>query len=157
MRFGVRFTNDTGQVLTQFSLAYDGEQWLDQASSDGPDRLVFTYLIGSSPAITDAGFFGVPGLDFVAPNDNPTDRVELDGNAAANRVHISDTVTGLTWNPGEELFLRWTNGRQFQGSPIDEAIGMDDLAFSAAVPEPASLTLLALGATALAARRRRER
>ncbi len=53
----------------------------------------------------------------------------LNGNDPANRQLISATVSGITWLPNQELWIRW-NG---VSHPFDwsHALALDDLTFTA--------------------------
>ncbi len=163
---GTGFVNETGAVLTTFTISYFTEIWAVQGTStanQNEDRVRFSYGF-SGAAITDSNFITsaamtpLPALDAVSPAantitgtvgaDNP-DR-SRDGNAAEWRTLVSSTVSDLTWQPGTTLYLRWNDS----DSPgFDASMGIDDVSFSA-VPEPGALSLTALG-LAWAARRRR--
>ena len=161
---GLQLINNTTETLTSFTITYDGEQYREAAGSTAADGFDLQWSLVSSAAgwkdsPTSGGFYnnGVSGVDyggvansFVAPINNNAGAVSLDGNLAANRVDdISHTFSGITWAPGTELWIRWRDGFTHDG------IGIDDVRFSAAVPEPGALSLLAVGSTALVARRRR--
>ena len=76
------------------------------------------------------------------------------GNAAANRTTLSATLTGLNLQPNQYLVIRW-NDADITGN--DNVVGIDDLGVSAtftSTPEPASLSVLAVGAGLLVKRRR---
>jgi len=81
-----------------------------------------------------------------------------DGHTWANAVgtvheSIADLTLSSAWAAGATLKLRWVDDNA-QGPSPDQLLGLDNVAISS-VPEPASLALLALGATALLTRRRR--
>ena len=67
---------------------------------------------------------------------------------------ISATVSGISWVPGTDLWLRWGDV-QLSGGLADDGLGIDTVRF-VAVPEPASLWLAGLGAIAALSRRRRQ-
>jgi DNA/RNA endonuclease G (NUC1) len=127
-RFGVTLVNTTGQSLTQFTLSYVGEQWRHGGALIA-NKLAFSYLVGATN-INTGTFTAATALDFVAPIITATTSA-LDGNAAANRLAISSTITGLTWNPGQTLVLRWTD---VDDAGADDGLAIDDLTFSAPVP-----------------------
>lgn len=163
---GTGFVNDTGAVLTSFTVSYFTEIWAVQGTGTATpfeDRLRFSYgLAGGGPTatnfITSATMTPVPALDAVSPASNTiTGTVSgddpnrgRDGNAGEWRSLVSATVSDLTWQPGATLYLRWNDS---DSSGFDASMGIDDVRFSA-VPEPTALSLTALG-LGWAARRRR--
>src|SRR5690242_8052025 len=54
--YGARFTNNTGQDLTGFTLSYNGEQWRDGGNATPvAQSLTFGYMVGAAN-IQDPGF-----------------------------------------------------------------------------------------------------
>jgi hypothetical protein len=96
----------------------------------------------------------LPGMTFNAPNvSSPSATTSLDGNAIGNRVAgLTATVTGLDWQPGQELWIRFTDS-----GPAQHQLAIDNFQFSALapVPEPTTALLLGLGTLSLLRRRRR--
>jgi hypothetical protein len=139
-RFGVAFTNDTTSTLTQFSLSFTGEQWrrgdiLAPAPAPG-NTISYQYSVGATNintgAFTNIGSFSSPNTQLAPLN------VALDGNLAANQVAVSAFVTNINWAPGTTLTVRW-NG--FDVSGQDDGLAIDNVNFSADVPEPATFAL----------------
>lgn len=128
---GWRLINDTGQALTQFTLAFRGEQWRNGGNGGGANlnRFEFGYRTTATPGSDiDTGTYTlVSALDFTAPQTSPGG-FALNGNAAANRVERSATVTGVNWQPGETLILRW---RDFDEAGSDDGLALDDVLFFA--------------------------
>lgn len=155
-RWGTRFVNNTGLTLTDFTLSYAGEQWRDGGASTTGSvaqsiRVGYSLNAGSIVDTAASGlvYTDIPELEFISPNVGRTTAAALDGNAAENRTALTATVTGLTWLPGEELWIRWMDSDH---SGNDHAMGIDDLTFSA-VPEPATIGLMLVGLTAVVRRR----
>jgi PEP-CTERM motif len=100
-------------------------------------------------------FNNVAALAWTAPTTLGAEGA-VDGTAAANRVLVSAvTVSGISWAPGTDLWLRWTDP---QASGVrDDGMALDDLSFSAAVPEPGSASLLLVGVLAAGAVRSNQR
>jgi len=73
----------------------------------------------------------------------------LNGNLPANRIQLSQALSGANWGNGDFLWIRWTS----QVNPpfnVSHGLAIDNFAFSAtAVPEPSSLLLLATAGSAL--------
>lgn len=128
---GWRLINDTGQTLTEFTLGYRGEQWRNGGNGGGANlnRLEFGYRITATPGgDIDTGTYAlVSALDFTALQTSPGG-FALNGNASTNRVERSATVTGLNWQPGEILILRW---RDFDETGSDDGLAIDDVLFFA--------------------------
>jgi len=143
--YGVRLVNGGETTIDDLSVSYVGEQWRNGAPNPAAAHsLVFSYRVSSSP-ITSPDWAGaetwtaVPSLNFTGPITGGT-AGGLDGNAAENRIALTGTISGLAWAPGTELFLRWFD---VNDTSNDHGLGIDD--FSAAVPEPTTAGLLALG------------
>jgi hypothetical protein len=71
-------------------------------------------------------------MDITSPVVTGTNTL-LDGNAPANRLPASATLSGLAWAPGQRLVLRWTDAND---PGTDDAISMDDFAFTAQLVGP---------------------
>lgn len=150
---GIRLTNNTSDILGEFTLSYDGEQWRDGgAAVPAPKTLTVEYsttavAINDTPAYTAAP----ATLNFTTPVfTNTGSGAAVDGNVAG-KVSIGPvSVTGFAWAPGTDLWIRWKDPRN---SGNNHATGVDNVSFTATIPEPASAMLLA-GFAALALRRR---
>ncbi|MBI2512564.1 MAG: immunoglobulin domain-containing protein [Opitutae bacterium] len=132
-RFGLVMVNTTGRTITQFTLSYIGEQWRDGGNSTPvAQTLPFEYSLGATD-INTGTFTAVAALNFVSPKFTTTAGA-IDGNANANRTALSATVTGLTWNAGQTLVLRWNDAND---AGNDHALAIDDLSFTTPDPAPA--------------------
>jgi len=80
------------------------------------------------------------------------------GNLAANRVtSLGASVSGLQWQTGQALWLRWVDTND---KDSDHGLAIDDFSFNAsvsAVPEPQSWLLMGLGLLAFAGVQRARR
>jgi hypothetical protein len=133
IQYGLLLTNNTGGVLDSFTVTYDGEQWRDgNPSPTALHRLTFDYLIGSGLTLATAGYTSVPALDFEGPVSSGAAGA-LDGNNPPNNVTgISDTISGISWAAGQELFLRWTD---LDSASNDHGLAIDNFSFSARAPD----------------------
>lgn len=148
MYLGVRFDNASpGWTLTSFSFRFYVEQWRDGSEDSWVNYLGFA--INPSGGLTDPGFLE-PATVVNVVNSNAG---AVDGNTY--RYLVTGTVTGITWAPGDELWLRWRDPND-PGS--DHGLAIDDFSFSA-VPEPTTLALvgIGMGAAGLATRRLRRK
>ena len=158
--FGLRLQNDTATALDTVTISYTGEQWRNGGNT-AVQKLAFSYQVSGSAftspiGVGDAGWTSFSSLDFNSPITGAS-AAALDGNAGANRTLFTGIVlTGVTVNPGEEIFLRWLD---IDDSGNDHGLAVDDFSvrFSVAVPEPAVGSLLGLAALGLLMRLRNRR
>jgi hypothetical protein len=139
--FGVQLRNTSGTTLTSLTLSYYEEQWAKGAVTANDQVIPFQYSLGAS-SLTSGSYASFAALDMHSIIDGNGVFGSLDGNAAVNRQLISGTISGLSWAPNQNLWLRWAG----VSHPLDgsHAMAVDDLSFSA-VPEPGAGSL-AVGA-----------
>lgn len=147
--YGTQIQNSTGATLTEFSLSYVMEIWRLSGNSV-ENSLTVSYRVGGSE-FAGGSWTEVPALTLTSPAGTSS-TVLYDGNHPDNQL-LSPTVTvsGLSIPAGESLWIRWLD---MNDTGVDNGIGIDNVQFSA-IPEPATATLLGLGALALLALRRR--
>jgi hypothetical protein len=137
MFMGVRLTNNTGQTLNQFTLAFDGEQWRDAGSST-VTPVNFSWIVTPATAADStihqiAGYSAVPELAFSSPVATAT-AAAVDGNSAGKVTVTPFTVTGINWTDGSDLWLRWSDQQQM--TITDHGMAIDNVAFSASIGAP---------------------
>ncbi len=138
----VGITNNTGMMLEQFTIQYDGEQW--RAANTNAQSLVLEYGFGSS--FTTVAAWIAPGSGFNFTSPNLTTGGAINGNDAANRVAgLGGTISDLEWNVGDTLWIRWAD---FNDAGNDHGLAIDNFSFTA-VPEPTTLTLIGLASIAV--------
>jgi regulation of enolase protein 1 (concanavalin A-like superfamily) len=104
--WGACFVNNTGKTLTSFVATYSGEQW--RSDSTTARTMSFAYKIGTSSNLNDNTIPWIPWapLNFTSPVTSGVGALE--GNAAANRsAGISSIITGISWAPGTDLWVRF--------------------------------------------------
>ena len=155
MFIALRLTNTTGVTLTSFTVTYDGEEWRDGQSA-AAETLTFDY---STTAVagdwfTTGVFVANSALNFTSPVFSGTvaTGAAVDGNTAGLTAGITSTVNGLSWAPGTDLWLRWSDNSL--AGAADDGLAIDNFRFSA-VPEPSGVLLMGISAMVLAGRRRR--
>lgn len=163
IHYAVTFVNNTGSTLTSFSLGYSAELWR-VPSNEGSDidGLTVDYKTGLTPtngaaaelASSTTGWTAIAGANYTQTVAHTAVNQQLDGNL--NSTSKSGTVTGLDWAPGTTLTIRWTDAAvDATPAALNTVQGIDNVTFSAAaVPEPATSSLIALGVAACLRRRR---
>ncbi|HPC84740.1 MAG TPA: Calx-beta domain-containing protein [Thermoanaerobaculaceae bacterium] len=123
--YGVRFVNNTGAQINALAVSYTGEQWRNGGNTT-QHKLEFQYQVGAPGSITGGTWTNFDTLDFTGPIATSTAGA-LDGNAAANRVALSATIT-LVVLPDQEVWLRWYD---VNDAGNDHGLGLDDLSVTA--------------------------
>ncbi len=125
---GACFLNDTGLVITSFTIEYFGEMWrLGQADAI-VDRLDFEYSTNATSIVDAApGVLWTPvnSLDFTSPN-NTSPAGAKDGNAAANR-HDFDPIAVIPPQgipDGGVFYIRWLSIANIGGT--NDGLAIDD-------------------------------
>ena len=89
-------------------------------------------------------------LDFSSPTTSGSTGL-LNGNDAGNQQGLTGVITGLTVNPNEVIWFRWTD---FNASGADDVLAIDDFSVQAGAASAASvpdggMTLALLSASLL--------
>jgi hypothetical protein len=159
----VAFANASGVTMDGFSFGYTGEQWHVSSNANVAHSLTVAWAVGSAGTAFNAlpwqgftaGQIQPAGVDFVTPTISGG--TSGNGNLAANRTTgLGATVQGITWAPGDLLWLRWVD---LNDPASDHGMAIDDFFFTASpVPAPAAVWTMLAGLGLLApvvARRRR--
>lgn len=152
----LRLTNGTGVTLTDVTVTYDGEQWRDGGDTATPsETMLFDYSLDATAPQTGT-YVPVAALNFVSPvNANTGGGAAVDGNVAGRVNNISATISGISWLPGTDLWLRWDDPQRLGN---DHGMAIDDVdvsAISNPIPEPSCLVLLAVAVAGMGSLRRR--
>ncbi|AHF91246.1 endonuclease [Opitutaceae bacterium TAV5] len=134
---GLQLQNTSGATIDSVTLTFDVEQW---RRNTNPTTWAFSYLATaeSGSQLTAAGYT-------TNPQGNVTSLVTgsasgLNGNADDNRRTVSVTLTGLDWQAGGYLWLRWGSDQPATAA----GLGLDNLKVEVApIPEPGAVALLA--------------
>lgn len=132
---GVELENNTGTTITTLLLSYMAEQWRLGAAGR-VDRMDFQYSLDAT-SLSTGTWTDFDGLDFAAPTTSGSTGA-LDGNAAANRTLISGNLSGISFESGSRMWLRWLD---LDASGSDDGLAIDDFSITA-IPEPATWGLL---------------
>ena len=145
----VAVTNNTASTLTSFTVGYVGEQWRNGGNTNA-QTMVLEYGFGATFGAVGSWTAAGAAFDFTSPIVGSV-AAALDGNAPANRVTgLGGTVSNLTWNNGDTLWVRWIENNDIGN---DHGLSIDECTFSA-VPAPGSVALLGLGGLMMGRRRR---
>lgn len=146
--YGIRFVNNTGSTVSSLTVNYTGEQWRNGGNTTA-QKLDFSYQVGATMTSLTAGTWtDFNTLDFTGPIATAT-AAALDGNAIANRVVLSQTIS-LSIPAGQEIMLRWSD---VDDASTDHGLGVDDLSVSVPggdVAPSVSSTVPTNGATGVA-------
>lgn len=119
---GVVLQNQTGANIDTLTISYTGEQWRNNGNATA-QSLTFSYVISASLPILTASGTTVSALTFTSPI-HTSSTAALDGNASANRVPLTASITGIIIPDGYYVLLRWTD---LNDSGNDHALAIDDL------------------------------
>lgn len=120
---GASFTNNTGGSITSLDISYTGEQWR-LGTAARTDFIKFQFSTNAT-SLSDGTWIDASNLDFFTPNTATTGI--KDGNAAANRTALSDTITGLSISNGSTFWIRWIS---FDASSADDGLAVDDFSLT---------------------------
>ncbi|HEX6099152.1 MAG TPA: ExeM/NucH family extracellular endonuclease [Thermoanaerobaculia bacterium] len=124
---GACFTNNTGNTLTSLDVAYTGEQWrIANTAAARDDRMDFQYSLNAT-SLTTGTWTDVNALDFTNPIKTAGTAGALDGNNAANRTAISQSIPSLSIANGATFWIRWND---FNASGADDGLAVDDFSLT---------------------------
>jgi len=125
---GACFLNDTGLVITSFTIAYTGEMWRLGAADAIVDRLDFEFSANATSIVDDGAgvvWTAVNSLDFISPN-NTSPAGAKDGNVAANRTTTAPIAVippgGIP--DGGVFYIRWLSTANIGGT--NDGLAIDD-------------------------------
>ncbi len=151
IRYGVRIRNTSSITLTEFTASYYAEWWREGGSTTR-QQLVVDYSLNATDLVSGTYTNSAPLTFSALPRAiGPRFPHGMNGNLPQNRIRLTDTITGLNWAPGTDLWLRWSKANDPQN---DHGYATDDFQLSA-VPEPATIACLGLALLGLVLRRRR--
>ena len=123
---GFLVTNNTGTTLNAFTVSFIAAQWRN-GGSNSSNTWTFKYKIGSSiSTINQASLSTNTNLNFSSIISSASITV-LDGTASANQSVRSYTISGITWNNGDQLLLRWDDAAHSNS----DAMAIENFSFAA--------------------------
>ena len=141
-------TNNGSGTLSEFTIGFDGEQWRNGGNTTA-QAMVLEYGFGAT--FDTVTTWTAPGgsFDWTSPIATAT-AAAVDGNAAGLVSGLGGTISSLTWDVGDTLWIRWIENND---AGNDHGLAIDNFSFSA-VPAPGAAALLGLGGLLVARRRR---
>ncbi len=148
--FGVMITNNTGTVLTSFTIAFTQEAWRGSTSTN--NVLTFGWATSNTAGFSDSNFLTASGAAADAINSDIIGPPFGSTNGAINppATALRGNTYAVVLNPGDRLYLRWSD---FNDIGNDAGLAIDDFSFSA-TPTPGAFGLTGI-AGLVALRRRR--
>lgn len=137
---GVQFQNNAGRPIGTLSIAYMCEQWRLGATGR-TDRMDFQYSTDAT-SLTTGTWTDVDALDCLGAVSTGTVGA-LNGNDAANRTSVSNSITGLNIANNATFWFRWNSS---DATGADDGLAVDDFTLSALGTN--AVTLRALTAAA---------
>ncbi|HEY5710743.1 MAG TPA: Calx-beta domain-containing protein, partial [Allosphingosinicella sp.] len=135
---GTSFTNNTGAQINSLAISYFGEQWR-MGSNVTQQKLDFQISFDAT-SLTTGTWTDVNALDFLSIVNSAAAASALDGNAAANRISISSTITSLTIANGATFWIRWVD---VNDAGNDHGLAIDDFSLTptGAAGSPGTLSI----------------
>lgn len=122
---GLRLLNNGATPITRLRVQYTGEQW--RRGNGAAETLAFAYQTGATvTSLTTGTYTAVASLNFVSPY-TATNNTARDGNAAANRTLLDQTIS-VNIPAGTEIMLRWQDVVE---SAQADGFGVDDITITA--------------------------
>jgi hypothetical protein len=117
---------------------FNTEQYRTASDSTVSEVLAFGYQLGGNNVFS-GEFTPYSALDVHEILTGSTSSTPVDGNATANSMVVSATLSNLNWVNGQTLVLRWLD--TFDNG-TNALLGIDNVALSSTVPEPTSAVLV---------------
>ena len=126
-RYGAQFTNNTGNTIDQLDISYVGEEWrFDPARGTTiKDQITFEYSTDAT-SLTTGTWTAVTALLYETTNLTGTVGTR-NGNDAAYRTSLSNTITGLNIPVGQIFWIRFVD---INVSGTDDGLAIDDFSLT---------------------------
>jgi hypothetical protein len=127
--YNLLLQNTSGRTITEFDVAYVGEQWRCGSIHTDVQRLLFTYAIAEYPSsfnvtvkLNAPGWTTVPSMQFNSPVNKST-AGHVNGNLPENRKEFSYTLPEVIPD-GYYVMLRWYDPNELEQ---DHGLAIDDV------------------------------
>lgn len=137
----VALLNTSGITFGSITISFDGEQWRNGGNT-AAQTMQLQYGFGSTFA--GVSTWNTPGgsFDWTSPVTGAT-AAAVDGNSAGKVAGVGGTLSGLPWNNGDTLWVRWIENND---TGNDHGLAIDNFSVAASVvsaPEQTSTFALA--------------
>ncbi len=123
---GASFTNNTGSVISGFSLSGFSEQWRSGSSNAINETVIFEYSTDAT-SLSTGTWTAVSSLNLVEILTTTTTAAAVDGNNVANRTTISGNISSVNLATGGTIWIRW---RDADVTGSDGLYAIDDFQLS---------------------------
>ena len=126
-KYGAQFKNDTGNIIDQLEISYVGEEWrFDPARGTTiKDQIAFEYSTDAT-SLTTGTWTAVTALLYETTNLTGTVGTR-NGNDAAYRTSLSNTITGINIATGQTFWVRFSD---INISGTDDGLAVDDFSLT---------------------------
>ena len=126
-RYGAQFKNDTGNTIDQLQISYVGEEWRfdPDRGTTIKDQITFEYSTDAT-SLTTGTWTAVTALLYETTNLTGTVGTR-NGNDAAYRTSLSNTITGLNIPVGQIFWIRFVD---INVSGTDDGLAIDDFSLT---------------------------
>jgi hypothetical protein len=136
----VALQNTSGGSFDSFTISFDGEQWRNGGNASA-QTMQLQYGFGATFATV--ATWTTPGgtFDWASPIASTT-AAAVDGNVAGLVASRGGTISSLTWNNTETLWIRWVENND---TGNDHGLAVDNFSITATaapVPEPSVAAIL---------------
>jgi hypothetical protein len=140
----VALLNGSSNTFDSFSLSFNGEQWRNGGNTNF-QTMALQYGFGNSFMTVTNWFTPGGSFNYASPVVGST-AAAVDGNTAGRVNGLGGTISSLSWNSGDTLWVRWIEKND---AGNDHGLAIDDFLITATVvPEPSTLALGLVGGLA---------
>jgi len=128
--------NKTGAALSSVTLDFDGEQWRNGGNTSA-HAMALEYGLGGDDFAAITWTSAPASFTWTSPVVGSTAGA-VDGNAAGLVDLVGGTLTGLTWNVDQTLWLRWV---EVNNTGSDHGLAIDNFALSVPAATPGDMQI----------------
>ena len=104
---GAVFQNNTGSVATKIAVLARMEQW--RSSTNPINETVLFYYSLDATSLTTGNWTPVTTLNLNEKLTTAVTNTAVNGNLSVNYTNMSNTISGLNWANGANLWIKWVD------------------------------------------------